>query len=374
MITLVGGLVALGGFVLGALGVRTLLNFNNVRRQFEASQMAFDDTRQSFEAVKHEFEATNLQFQVTKNQFESEIALARQELDRAKAESVRISERGENAIYALTMLHIGKEQMEKNNLDAALNTLTEAFHFDSNNRAINYFLGELHTQLNRFDEAAKYLITAGAEESPDAEASFPAAKAAYAFIWRKKGDGEADPARRKDFYDRAERYYLEALRRNPKLLDIHGEAVYASLGGLYKQQNRLEDAVECYEKAITVRPKDSSYPFNNLGILYTQLKNYVRATEVFQKARDIALDKVDDRPQDFWARFDLVTACAMLDDRDGVQQHIREAYKYVLLPDPLRTFLRGITTLHEAKPTDLLAWLMQNVTAEIETRERAAKL
>ncbi len=373
--TIVGGALAIVGTILGAFGVRTLVNFNNARRRFEEGQKNFEESRAAFESTRAEFATTNAQFEQTKRAFEQEMDEAHQKLEEARAETERIRKRGDNAINALTMLHLGKQQMDAQNFDAALITLLEAYGFDPDNRAINWFLGELHIQLDKLDEALEYLIRAGAEQATTGVdgGSFAAAKAAYAHVWRKKGDLErANIGLRNDYYRKAEMYFLEALKKNPKLLDIHGEAVYNSLGGLYKQEGKFDKAVECYVQAISVRPTDSSYPYNNLGILFTQLHDDVQAAKYFALSRDIASDRVDDRPQDYWARFDLVTAYTMLNDANAVDKHLREAFKYAPTTDKLRTFLRGLYTLNDAKSSDLLRYLINEVTKEIERREQSS--
>jgi len=68
----------------------------------------------------------------------------------------------------------------------------------------------------------------------------------------------ATPAR----YADAERAYLKAAQLNPK------EArVYARLGNLYNAQGRFNEAVEQYQKALTLKPKLPEARYN-LGVVY----------------------------------------------------------------------------------------------------------
>ncbi|HQJ08082.1 MAG TPA: tetratricopeptide repeat protein, partial [Deltaproteobacteria bacterium] len=62
--------------------------------------------------------------------------------------------------------------------------------------------------------------------------------------------------------------------------------VYNSLGILYRRQNRVEDAIRLYEKAIKINPNDENVHFN-LGRAYLELKDAQTAKKCFLKALKI---------------------------------------------------------------------------------------
>jgi tetratricopeptide (TPR) repeat protein len=338
---LIGLLVAVVGLLGALLGFRTLTDFNKTRATFNDEMVRALDRLRAFE-------------------------------QRIEQDTRTVRDQGENAIRALTLLQLGKQQMDARNLDAALTTLLQAKTFDLDNRAINYFLGELYIQMDDLNRGIENLRLAGAETPIDDLNAFPAAKAAYAYAWRRKGDREKDHELQTDHYHKAEGYFREALRRNPKLLDIAGESFYGALGGLYQRQGRFADAVACYEKAIEATNSTSSYPYNNLGILYTRLRNAVKAKEYFEKAVRAATQTLDDKPLDYWARFDMVTAQAMLENDEALRTHLPLALQSAPTAEKLNTLLGGLRILIETAPNPTLVKTSQIVEDEISRRERQA--
>lgn len=307
----------------------------------------------------------------TRNRYESEMEKALEKLrsfeSRVEENTQQIRVRGDQAIRALTLLQLGKQQMDARNLDAAMATFRQAYTYDPGNRAINYFMGELYIQLNMLDEAIMHLKEAGAEIAEEPE-RFPAAQAAYAYAWRRKGDQASSRAEQQDCYYRAEGYFREALRHNPGLLDIHGESWSGALGGLYQRQGRIAEAIDAYEGAIRATGSKSSYPFNNLGILHASQRNMVKAREYFEQAVDAAGHNLDDKPHDFWARYDMVTAQIFLGNAEAVRTHLQLAFQTSPTPERLEVFLSGLNRLKAAAPSELLDRVIAAVQTEIERR------
>src|SRR5258708_4456774 len=208
---------------------------------------------------------------------------------------------GETAILALALLQLGRQQVSSGNLDTALQLLTEAHELDPNSPATNYFLGDVYIRLGEADKGIEYLGHAMRDKE------YMPMEAALAYALRMKGDQETDPNKRNRYYAQAEERFLKILEKSPHLLDINGEALAGSLGGLYRRENRLADAIRSYEQASAVTP-DSSYPVSKLAILYALQGNQVRATAYFQRTILLASRELDGDPFDTWARFDMITA------------------------------------------------------------------
>jgi tetratricopeptide (TPR) repeat protein len=333
---MLGGLIAVAGILGTLVGIRTLTDFNETRERFRTEMEQALERLQGFER-------------------------------RVEEDTAAMRKQGDQAIRALTLLQLGKQQMDSNNLDAARNALEQAYQYDPNNRAVNYFLGELYIQLELLDKGLEHLRLAGAELPAD-ERGFPAAKAAYAYAFRRKGDIEPDGEIRRDFYYRSEGLFREALRNNPKLLDIEGESFYGALGGLYRRQGRYQDAIECYEQAINATGSTSSYPYNNLGILYTRLKNEAKAALNFERAAYFSAQRLDDKPQDYWARFDMVTAQTMLNNEALVDKHLLLALQSAPTLEKVQTFLNGLRALLDLKESPLLEKTVRLVENDVARR------
>jgi tetratricopeptide (TPR) repeat protein len=326
------------GVLGGVIGFRTLTDFNATRQRFA------EEMNQAVEKLR-EFEK------------------------RVEEDTEKVRQQGNRAIRALTLLQLGKQQMDAGNLDAALNTLKQAYEYDPENRATNYFMGELYIRLDQLDEGIDHFKKAGAEAT-DVHEEFPAAKAAYAYALRRKGDRAQTPDERRHYYYAAEGYFREALDSNPRLLDIDGESFYGALGGLYQRQDRIKEAIECYERAMEATQSTSSYPYNNLGILYTSQNKPDKAKTYFEKAARVAAQRLDDKPQDYWARFDMVTAQIMLGNPDEVRKHLPLALQFAASAEQLEKFQSGLKRLRDSAPSEMLNMVIEVLQKDIERRQK----
>lgn len=285
---------------------------------------------------------------------------------RANAEQLLrdIQERGEKATRAATLLQIGVQQVNVHNLSAAQQTLEEAHVLDPHNRAVNYYLGETYSQLGDPDRAIP-LLRASAEE-------FPQAEAALGYALRLQAGRQSDQFRRNELYAQAERHFLRALERDPQARDINGASFYATLGGLYRRQGRLEDAIRAYERAAHVTPH-SSYPLNNLAMLYLMQGNLNQAEVAFRKSLRIAARVVDGDPFDHWARFDLITAQVALGDYKAAEEQIELLAESPPSAGALESFLSGLEALQKsARGSAQTAQIIERVKALI-AQQRAAQ-
>ncbi len=66
--------------------------------------------------------------------------------------------------------------------------------------------------------------------------------------------------------------------------------VYINLGNAYARQQKYDQAVESYEKALSLNPKSGMTVYPALGAAYFNRKQYSRALVYFQKSLEYAPD------------------------------------------------------------------------------------
>jgi tetratricopeptide (TPR) repeat protein len=278
--------------------------------------------------------------------YRTQLAQARAELeamrDQLKAETEEVRSQGDRAIRALALMQLGEQLLETKNTRAALRIYQEAYDLDPSNRAINYFLGELNIQQTNVSQGIEHLeqaLAGGAEYAP--------AEAALAYALELQGNEVEDIDERNRFYARAESGFLKALRIDPAVLDINGESVYAVLGGLYKRQGRVEDAIRSYEKAEQITPA-RSYPIINLAMLHFEKGEPEEAERYFRRSAALSAQALEGTPADFWTRFDLTTAQLVLGRTEEAQKTLEVAIQQLQNPHPLEILLGDFYRLKQS--------------------------
>jgi tetratricopeptide (TPR) repeat protein len=286
-------------------------------------------------------------------EYRSELTKARVELDEMRrglqVETENIRGQGDRAIRALAMMQLGEQQLEAKNIKSALRMYQEAYELDPNNRATNYFLGELYIQekdLQRGIEHLERALSSGGDYAP--------AEAALAYALELQGDRATDTNERNRLYAEAEARFLKAIQTDPAVRDINGESVYGVLGGLYKRQKRTDDAIRCYQQAERVTPQNS-YPVNNLAMLYFQQGKTDIAEAYFKRSASMSSRLLDGNPFDYWARFDLTVSLLALGHADEARKHLDIALNHVQNIRPLEIFLNDLNRLKESPhpPADI---------------------
>jgi tetratricopeptide (TPR) repeat protein/cellulose synthase/poly-beta-1,6-N-acetylglucosamine synthase-like glycosyltransferase/serine acetyltransferase len=89
--------------------------------------------------------------------------------------------------------------------------------------------------------------------------------------------------------DEAIQIYEKAVAMQPDYADA-----YCNLGNAYKEKGELERAVGCYEKALAVNPADEDSLYN-LGNIFRELGKFDEAIESYRKAVKIKKDHLDAR-------------------------------------------------------------------------------
>ncbi len=259
-----------------------------------------------------------------------------------KANTEQVHIQAERAIRALSSTQLGQQQLEQGNIRGAIQMYEKAFALDPNNRATHYFLGELYVQEKEFDAGIQHLqelFSSGLEYAP--------AEAALGLAFYLQGDQVKQPTERALLYVQAEERLLQALQKDSAALDLHGMSVQAMLGGLYKRQGRVDQAIARYEEARKITPQNAE-PVVNLALLYFMRGNLKASRLYFEQVESSTAETLTQNPLDEAARIDHLKATlalskteAALRDLDFIEQHVGMPSELASLLDDLNRLKRS---------------------------------
>ena len=136
--------------------------------------------------------------------------------------------------------------------------------------------------------AMRDAVTPGSSATPGTAGQAPAAKPAPPVYeapvnpLAQRAFDDASRALRSGRTEEAERAYRALANANPELGGPH-----ANLGLIYRQAGKLPEAVNEFETAVRLSPRQPVY-LNQLGITYRQKGDFAKARDAYQKA--LALD------------------------------------------------------------------------------------
>lgn len=316
-------LVALVGYALSVTGLRTIRDYR--------SQLA--TAREELSVIQQRLNEQSTRANEVLDAIDTRIGTG---LEDVKAQ-------GDRAIRALALLQLGEQQMESRNMKAALHTMLEAYQHDPANRATNYFLGELYIAQRDMLKGIEHLEKTKNERGE----YYPPGEAALAYAMRVQGDSLQDPNEKNRHYAEAESHFIQALAKDPNMRDINGESFHGALGGLYRRQGRLGDAIRCYLQAEKVTPH-SAYPVNNLAMLYFMQGNLPEARKYFNHSKQMADQGLLTNPSDYWLRFNIITAEVALGQTQEALDMLEQAVDILPGPGPLDSLLDGIRALQNS--------------------------
>lgn len=135
-------------------------------------------------------------------------------------------------------------------------------------------LGKALLKLKRYDEARKKF-----EEAINLNEYHAGAYNNLGILFKEQGDEEIDEIRRTELYEKALEKLEESLRIVPNYAIAHNNR-----GIVFRDLNRISEAKECFERAISEKPNFVD-AHTNLGVLYAEeLNNYNKAIEKFEEA------------------------------------------------------------------------------------------
>ncbi len=339
-----GGSVLLG-LIIAASASFLVVNLRDIRgdleKQARASEHKVELTRQRAEAeverlgreLESAVQKTNKQIEelteTTRHRIVELTTLITDQLETTR-------HKAENSFRVLSLQLLAEQQVRAHNYESAIQSLQEAFELDGDNQTTNYLLGYLYTARRKFELALQHL-TRALHVNPN----FAPALAAMGLAQRRIGDQENDPNVRNRYWAEAEVSLLKALDIDKKMIDADGESYFGTLGGLYRRQNRNEDALRAYEHAVEATP-NSSYPVGNLALLYKITGKEQEAIEMFKRAKEIAEAILDDQPSDYWKRLDLAQTLLVLGHHEAALRN----YQDVIERQPPVTALKsGVSAL-----------------------------
>jgi tetratricopeptide (TPR) repeat protein len=168
------------------------------------------------------------------------------------------------------------------------------------------------------------------------EPGWATVQAAYGVGLRRKAIRTKDPATKRSLYDVAAKELRIALERSPSLTDFNKESFHGPLGGIYRDTNRLEEAIKEYQEALRITP-GSSYPKGNLASLYLWQASrdnddamLQRALESFEDTYEAARSELREAPGNYFLLMDLSMSMMVLghDNKENTQRanrHLEEA-------------------------------------------------
>lgn len=256
--------------------------------------------------------------------------------------------RAENTFRALSLVLLAEQQIRAHNRETAIATLEEAIPFDPDNQTTNYLLGYLYVGHKRFEDALTFLDRA-LQSNPNFA---PALAAKGLALSRLSGQIKDDPMRQNQVRAEAEINLTRALRSDASLLDADGESYFATLGGLYKRQNRREEAITAYEQAQNITP-GSSYPVVNLANLYKLVGREEEAHDAYLKVIRFAEAKLDNQLGDVWTYFDLAQGLIVTGQVDRALAQYELVKRQGATSGELESALGGLRDLTKVpKPPD----------------------
>lgn len=157
----------------------------------------------------------------------------------------------------------------------------------------------------------------------------------------------AQDATKEKKYLRAEKALLTILR-----VDERNATAYNRLGILYARQKAFKDAIECFEIAQSLEPSASS--LHNVGLIYYETGDYVKAGLAFEQALDME--------EELSARH---IAYAKVQEKLGNDKKMITALERAIEIDPIPQTLTILADAYERAGQEDLA---------LNLREKAAKM
>lgn len=271
----------------------------------------------------------------------------------------------ESSFRVLSLLLLAEQQVRANNRETAIATLQEAIKLDPNNQTTNYLLGYLYVGRKRFEQAIEHL-----ERALKIDPNFAPALAAMGLAQSRMANLEQEDLIRNQLRAQAEINLTKALSSDPGLIDADNESYFGTLGGIYRRQGRLDEALKVYESAVKVTP-NNSYPVGNLAMLYKKLNHEEQAQSMYDRVIEIAESILDDRPGDIWARLDYAQGLLVKRQKKKALDQYLNVIERVSEPSPLETALGGLRFLEDvAVPIDGLHDAMNALQNAIEGMHR----
>jgi tetratricopeptide (TPR) repeat protein len=213
------------------------------------------------------------------------------------------------------LLNEARREFEANNYGGARQTLelAQTYSHDTLLDNVYYTLALVHSRLSHENEAEEYLQRALQYNPRHVESLIYLGS-----LHRRQADRTPDVNKREKLLADAETRFREVLDLQPDMLDGEGESVWGSLGGVLKRRGKVDEAILAYTRASNV--KRSSYPYNNLGLLYLEKGDKRRMQENFKLVELFTRNKLLFNPADEWVHNDHFVAKIVLENTKEAEE------------------------------------------------------
>ncbi len=292
------GLVAAGALLLIAMVAGLVAWSGEAERANTAAEVAEREARAAKEALAESRELTNFMaslFQLT-------------------GETTGAPER----MTTEELLALGAANLE--NMDA-MDPLARA--------RLRHLLGEIYSEVYLLDEAEAMFTQALATRSELLGDSHPSVAESMGRL--------ADIYRTRMNYTAAERLLLDAMeiaeRSDPEDLVVTA-TLWSTLGELYRDQSRFDDAVDAFERALEIRELELSgqderalaKSLYDLGLINQERGQHADAAVYFGQAADLYRQVLGNSQRTADTLAYLATSEEELGDLDAAESHLREAF------------------------------------------------
>ncbi|MBZ0281883.1 MAG: tetratricopeptide repeat protein [Anaerolineae bacterium] len=327
----IGLIVAVFAVAAPAIGGFYTVNVRRANRRVQGARRELEQTRRNIEKqldATRNLQATSAELEKRLNSASEDFKRASEELDTRVRDALRELEeqmiqnrtqllelraalkdsvldqqaRTTKALQGQSLQVLGERQYRERNLEGAIETLNRAIELDDRNPITHYQIGYVYVQHGVLDEAEFHL-----KKALEIDPKLGQAMATLGYVYRRMAEKLDMSKERIDQFNQAERLLLDALDISDRLIDSDGESWWGSLGGLYRRQGQIDQAIHAYERAAKVTPR-SSYPFSNLAMLYLEKGNLDAMRENFARVEQLASAETQADSNNYWAFADLVTS------------------------------------------------------------------
>ncbi len=275
-------------------------DLQDTSRELESALIAAsDEFRKSSERLEKEVrEALRLlEEQMANNR--AELGEVRADIESSGAEQ---RERTRKALMGQSLQSLGERQYRATDFQGAIDTLNRALELDEYNPITHYQLGYVHINSENLEQAEHHL-----KRALEIDPELAQALATLGYVYRRSAERMSMSRERMERMNAAGTKLLEALKISPRLIDDDGESWWGSLGGLYRRQGQLDEAIHAYKEAAEITPQ-SSYPFSNLALLYLERGEIESMIETYTTVEQLAQTETQAEPKNYWAFSDLLTS------------------------------------------------------------------
>lgn len=224
-----------------------------------------------------------------------------------------------------SLLALADQELRLRNYKEAYRFVERVLKTSPSNTLALYMAGWLEThQINGKELQGEIHLQRLLELDPQ----WPSANALYGVALRRKAMKQDPP--NETLLAEAEAEISIALKRNPNLVDFNQESYWGPLGGIYRELDKVDEAIAAYRDALKVT-RQSSYPQGNLAALMLRKSKddtnmLSDAVDAFYKTIKMAENEIASKPNDYFVLMDLAQAHTIVSSSD--RAHLEQGNDY----------------------------------------------